>query len=277
MILCCALFLVGVEAASALEIIKYLSPRDRERALRKSTELIILHTTEGSEKGALSKLRKNGEAHFCVGLDGKIYRIIDIRKVAYHAGVSMWNGKTDVDRFSIGIEVVGTYKADIRPAQYKAIKELLEYIQAIYRVPDERVLTHCMVAYGKPNEWHKKNHRGRKRCGLQFTRTPVRTKLGLSKRPALDPDVKAGRLTIGDPWLEPQIYGASQSAAVSIAVKEDPSSGGVITKGKTPWDIAGDEYASSKTLYIFPDGTKKRGNEIKDWKRIPTGTRVVVM
>lgn len=265
----------------ALEITKYLSPHDRERALRKSTEYIILHTTEGSEKGALAKLRKNGEAHYCVGLNGKIYNIIDKRKTAYHAGDSMWNGRVELDNFSIGIEVVGKHDKDITAAQYKALKELLAYLQAMYAIPDERVLTHSMVAYGKPNIWYKKNHRGRKRCGMLFARDSVRLKLGLTKRPALDPDVKAGRLVIGDPYLAWVLYGSSPGSPTQTpppppAPTDTPTSG-VIAKGKTPWDIAGDEYASSTTLYIFPDGTKKRGNEIKDWKRIPTGTRVVVM
>lgn len=277
LLLVLTLLLMGGIDAAALDIInKYRSPRNRERAPRKSTEFIVLHTTEGSEKGALAKLQKNGEAHYCVGLDGKIYSIVDMRKTAYHAGVSMWNGRTELDRHSIGIEIVGTHKTEIRAAQYKAVNALIEYLQGIYKVPDDRVLPHSMVAYGKPNPWHKKNHRGRKRCGMLFARDSVRAKLGLSKRPAYDPDVKAGRLVIGDSYLASILFGFRIEASLPV---EEPSESttGVISKGKTPWDVAGDAYNSSTTIYIFPDGTKKRGNQIKDWKRIPIGTRVVVM
>ncbi len=37
--------------------------------------------------------------------------------------------------------------------EYAALKELIGELQRIYHIPDERVLTHSMVAYGKPNRW----------------------------------------------------------------------------------------------------------------------------
>ena len=58
----------------ALDISGYFSPRNHERPLRPRTDYIILHTTEGSEKGSLSKLLANGEAHYMVGLDGHVDR-----------------------------------------------------------------------------------------------------------------------------------------------------------------------------------------------------------
>lgn len=183
-----------------------------KRPLRKKTEFIILHTTEGSKKGSLEKLSANGECNYMIDEAGIIYVIIDKGRVAKHAGLSMWNGVTDLDTRSVGIEIVGYHDKDITEAQYTALKKLIAELKAKYKVPDEKVLTHSMVAYGAPNTWQKRKHRGRKRCAMLFALPPVRAKLGLSKKPTYDPDVRAGRLKDADPELSAMLYKRTTSA-----------------------------------------------------------------
>ena len=72
------------------------------------------------------------------------------------------------------------------------------------------MLTHSQVAYGAPNKWQPRSHRGRKRCGMMFAMPSVRSKLNLTARPAFDPDVKAGRLVVGDAYLAQVLYGPSR-------------------------------------------------------------------
>jgi N-acetylmuramoyl-L-alanine amidase len=260
--------------AGTLDIKNHYSPRNQERPRRIRTDYIILHTTEGPTAGSLRKVHERGEAHYFVDLQGQVYRIVDKRKVAFHAGRSMWNGQRDLDNFSIGIEVVGYYNRDITPAQYAALRELLAQLRASYNIPANRVLTHCMVAYGAPNRWHRRSHRGRKRCGLLFCTKDVRRKLGLDSIPSYDPDVRAGRLVPADRYLANVVYGGK-----SIGFTTRQESVGeeiVISRGRSAWDIAREQYRSPDTLYIFPDGKKWKGNEIKDWKQIPVGTRVLL-
>lgn len=258
----------------ALEISSYYSPKNSKRPIRPRTDYIILHTTEGREKGSLAKLVANGECHFFVGVNGHVYRIVDRNRLAFHAGTSMWNGRVDIDNYAIGIEVCGYHYADLTPAQYKALRELLGYLQTIYRIPDDRVLTHSMVAYGEPNQWHKRPHRGRKRCGMLFAKASVREALGLDRKPTFDPDVKEGRLTVGDPYLAKVLYGSRIQQAVAITRYTAPTAN-VISKDRSAWDIAGDDYNSANTVYLFPNGKKIRGNKIKDWGSLPPGTRVI--
>ncbi len=258
-----------------IEITSYYSPRNRERPLRASTEYIILHTTEGPARGSLRKVRENGETHYFVDTDGHIYRIIHKDRVAFHAGRSMWQGKTNLDNYSIGIEVVGYHNKDITAAQYRALAELLQQLQTVYKIPDERVLCHSMIAYGSPNLWHKRSHRGRKRCGMLFGRESVRKKIGLNSKPRYDPDVKAGRLAVGDPALARVLYGRDREAA-SAAAHFTSDTADIIASGRTAWDIARDRYNSQDVVYRFPDGRELRGDRITDWKNIPVGTRVVL-
>jgi hypothetical protein len=194
--------------ASALDVSnRYRSPRNPERRVRAATELIVLHTTEAPERSSLNKLSDRGEAHYCVTEVGKIYRIVDRDRVAFHAGRSMWNGKEDVDEFSIGIECVGYHDKAMGMVQILAIRDLVKELQKMYKIPDERVVCHSHVAYGAPNKWQKKNHRGRKRCGMLFAMPSVRAQLGLARRPASDADVRAKRLVVGDDYLRRVLYG----------------------------------------------------------------------
>lgn len=267
--------------AATLTIQDRLSPWNAKRPNRKQTRLVVLHTTEGGTKGSLAKLRRYGEAHYLVDEKGAVFRIMSDHKVALHAGRSMWNGTRNLDEHSIGIEVTGYHNRAITPAQITSLRLLLDQLQKRYRIPDENVIPHSMVAYGTPNRWHKKSHRGRKRCAMQFADLSLRQKLGLDRQPLFDPDVRAGRLIEADPYLARMLYRTARvgdgSHATSIVAPPGGEDGAnIITKNRSAWDVARDRYRLSSTQYIFPDGTRKRGDEISNWRKIPPGTQVVI-
>lgn len=201
---------------------RYRSPRNPERRIRSSTELIVLHTTEAAEHGSLVKLCDRGEAHYCVTESGKVYRIVDRDREAFHAGRSMWNGKEDVDKISIGIECVGYHDKAMPAVQIAAIRTLVKELQSMYRLSDDKVVCHSHVAYGAPNRWHKNKHRGRKRCGMLFAMPSVRARLGLKTRPAYDADVRAKRLVVGDDYLKKVLYGNIDTMRGAYASQPEP-------------------------------------------------------
>lgn len=266
----------------------YYSPKNKERPARKSTRYIILHTTEGASKGAGTKLQKNGEAHYMVDTSGRIYRIIDRKRVAFHCGRSMWNGLSSLDNYSIGIEVVGYHNKDLTASQYSSLNELIAELQKTYKLTDDKVLTHSMVAYGAPNQWHKRSHRGRKRCAMRMALPSVRKKLGLTSKPSYDPDVKAKRLVVADKELHQLLYSVEKKSTkpkTATATKSNtqktketasPSGKNVIGPKLSAWDIAKSAYNRETTHYIFPDGTIKTGAEITDWKKMVRGTVVLL-
>ena len=201
---------------------RYRSPRNPERRVRASTELIVLHTTEAPARSSLNKLSDRGEAHFCVTEEGSVYSIVDRDRVAFHAGRSMWNGKEDVDNFSVGIECVGYHDKPMPTVQLAAIRTLVKDLKAMYRIPDERVVCHSHVAYGSPNKWQKRKHRGRKRCGMLFAMPSVRRVLGLKSRPAFDADTRAGRLAVGDDYLRGVLYGKTDTMLAAYKPPAQP-------------------------------------------------------
>lgn len=196
---------------------RYRSPRNPERKIRRSTELIVLHTTEAPARSSLNKVSDRGECHYVVTEDGRIYRIVDRDREAFHAGRSMWNGREDVDKFSVGIECVGYHDKAMPTVQLRAIRTLVKELQALYGIPDERVVSHSHVAYGAPNKWHRHRHRGRKRCAMLFAMKSVRAQLGLKTRPARDPDTRAGRLVVGDKYLQRVLYGNIDTMRGAVA------------------------------------------------------------
>jgi len=288
----------GPAAPRSIKIVDYRSPKNKRRPLRPSTRYIVLHTTEGAEQGSLNKVRRHGETHYFVGLDGTVYRIIDRARIATHAGRSMWHGRRALDDSSIGIEVCGYYDQDITQAQYTALRELLRQLKAAYKVPDANILTHSMVAYGRPNRYHPEEHRGRKRCGMIFARPQVRSKLGITSQPAVDEDVRAGRVVVADTVLFRALYpraaspaALTASAALPAEIRpgangEEESFEGFLEIGKdgvSARDLAGSAYKSERTIYFFPDGFVRTGADLARSRRLrsklenpPNGTRLLV-
>ncbi len=274
------IFFAGFPAVNVhgLGISNCYSPLNKKRPFRLKTRYIILHTTEGALEGSLRKVCRYGETHYFVTPAGKVYRIIDRRRIATHTGRSMWNGQTTLDNISIGIEVVGFHDKDITDDQYAALRELLQQLKKIYHIKDKNILTHSMVAYGRPNIFHPQKHRGRKKCGMIFAHPDVRRRLGLSAGPKRDPDVAARRLVVADQELHRFLY---KPPKVLAALNESTAQAGnrsmIIAQGNNAWRIARDKYDDSSTLYIYPNGTRLRGNEIREWNNMPVGTRVLFL
>lgn len=269
-----ALFLlVLAQVCAAVEVRNAWSPENRDRPERTATLYIVLHTTEAPFRSSLGKIRARGEAHFLVDTNGVAYRIVERDRIAFHAGRSMWDGQVNIDTCSIGIEVVGTYNREPTPQQVTALRELLDYLKDRHHVPDERVLTHSMVAYGAPNRWHKQSHRGRKRCGMIFAVKWVRRAMGLQAEPLFDPDVKAGRLVSADPLLARVLYGKQGEQETASASEQGMTN--VVGAGRSVWDIARDAYDDPTTVYVLPNGQRLRGDTVTDWSVVSPGTIVI--
>jgi len=91
-----------------LKIIQSPSPNFDERTLPIS--LLILHYT-GMVTGeaALERMCEPDaevSAHYMVEEDGRIFQLVEEDKRAWHAGVSEWQGETNINSNSMGIEIV---------------------------------------------------------------------------------------------------------------------------------------------------------------------------
>ncbi len=89
-------------------------------------------------------------AHFLVRRDGGIIQFVGCAKRAWHAGESVWRGRSRCNDFSLGIEVEGSDDDVFTSAQYAALSELT--LAIIARYPIEDVVGHGDVAPGRKTD-----------------------------------------------------------------------------------------------------------------------------
>ncbi len=91
--------------------------------------------------------------HYLIDEAGHITQLADENLRAWHAGQSAWQGETDINSFSIGIEIhnpghAGGYP-DFPLAQMKSVGRLCQDIVARHDMRPEGVLAHSDVAPGR--------------------------------------------------------------------------------------------------------------------------------
>ncbi len=75
-------------------------------------------------------------SHFLVRRDGGIVQFVSCNKRAWHAGVSLWNGRTRCNDFSIGIELEGSDFEAFTERQYAALARLTRRLRGYYPLRD---------------------------------------------------------------------------------------------------------------------------------------------
>jgi hypothetical protein len=86
-------------------------------------------------------------AHYLIDRDGTIYQTAPNEAVAYHAGQSqMPDGRTGVNDFSIGIEIINSEEDNPTEFQYQSLASLANYLKRSYLVPNENILGHNDIA-----------------------------------------------------------------------------------------------------------------------------------
>lgn len=144
------------------------SPNQGARPPGTAIDLVVLHSISlppgvfgGPEIEALFTNRLDGDAHpffagicalqvsahFLVRRDGRVLQFVSCDRRAWHAGTSVWRGRTNCNDYSIGIELEGLEGGRFEPAQYTRLATLLRALKRRYPVAD--VVGHEHVAPGR--------------------------------------------------------------------------------------------------------------------------------
>ncbi|MCX7306044.1 MAG: N-acetylmuramoyl-L-alanine amidase [Hyphomicrobiales bacterium] len=120
-------------------------------------DMIVLHYT-GMETGVgaeawLCASQSQVSSHYLVHEDGRVVQMVRESDRAWHAGKSFWQGVSDINSHSIGIEIVNPghafgYRGFPRK-QIEAVIVLCRGIIARHRIAPHRVLAHSDVAPGR--------------------------------------------------------------------------------------------------------------------------------
>jgi len=104
-------------------------------------EYLVIHYTAGrNAEGAVSWLCNpvaRASAHLVIGRDGGITQLVPFDKVAWHAGISQWQGRIGLNLYSIGIELDNAGKlmqhGDSWLAWFGAEYQDSEVIEAVHK------------------------------------------------------------------------------------------------------------------------------------------------
>lgn len=128
-------------------------PRRNGRAV----DMLLLHYTGMASAAAACALLCSAESgvscHYLVDEDGTITQMVGEEARAWHAGVSSWQGETDTNSRSIGIEIQNPghnigYRG-FPAAQMQAVMALCRDILSRHHIPPTNVLAHSDVAPGR--------------------------------------------------------------------------------------------------------------------------------
>lgn len=133
------------------------SPNHGERKDGRRPNMVILHYTGMPDEGEALQWLCNPvsqvSAHYFVFSDGRVLQLVPESRRAWHAGKSYWDGETDINSSSIGIEIANPgHPGGLPPypdAQIESVIALTKDIVTRWRIPATRVLGHSDVAPGR--------------------------------------------------------------------------------------------------------------------------------
>ena len=168
------------------------SPNHGERIGHGRPDTIVLHYTGmATAEGALERLcsleTPRVSSHYLVYEDGRVFQLVPESRRAQHAGISSWEGETDINSRSVGIEIVnpghdGGYP-DFPAQQIAAVIALCRDILTRRPMRADRVVAHSDVAPSRkqdPGEkfpWQRLHEAG---VGFWVAPSPLSEPRGLS-------------------------------------------------------------------------------------------------
>src|SRR5215468_10706041 len=130
------------------------SPNHGPRLEPSRIDMLVLHYTGmATAAAALARLcdpEARVSAHYFVEENGVIWRLVPEARRAFHAGISCWDGESDLNAVSIGIEIVNPghewgYRGFLE-AQMAAVEHLSQDLFARHPIPPYRVVGHSDIA-----------------------------------------------------------------------------------------------------------------------------------
>lgn len=131
------------------------SPNFEPRPANETISLVVLHNISlppfEYNNGAIEKLFTNQihpdehpffsvihtlrvSSHFLITREGEAIQFVSCDDMAYHAGVSSFQGREKCNHFSIGIELEGCDFEPFTEMQYRTLHQLLTALQANYPI-----------------------------------------------------------------------------------------------------------------------------------------------
>lgn len=158
---------MNIEHGWLLEAERIISPFQDERPSNESPSLLVIHNISlppeqfgGNHITELFTGQLNpGEhpyfetiyqlrvsSHCLIRRDGHIIQYVNFDRRAWHAGVSIFEGREKCNDFSIGIELEGSDNQPFTQEQYQALTQVTQALQQSYPITVSRITGHSDIA-----------------------------------------------------------------------------------------------------------------------------------
>jgi len=129
------------------------SPNWSVRSVGEHIDTVVVHATvintmEGTQRAFLDDRVRRVSAHYVVDRDGTIVQMVDERLAAWHAGVSELEGRSGVNDFSVGVELINLNdgKDPYPEAQVRALARIIVDLRRRWNIPNSRIVSHAQIA-----------------------------------------------------------------------------------------------------------------------------------
>ena len=133
----------------------FYSPNfNKKKRLISSIKLAIIHYTGmQSERESVKRLcnpLSKVSAHYLINQNGKIFKLVEERRIAWHAGKSRWKKYNNLNKNSIGIELVNKGHqygyASFKKKQISTLVKLCKILKKKYKIKTKNFLGHSDVS-----------------------------------------------------------------------------------------------------------------------------------
>ena len=138
-----------------MKIKNYLSPNFSKKSRSiKSIKIIVIHYT-GMQSGreSLNRLcnpKFQVSSHFLINEKGKVYRLVNDNKIAWHAGKSCWGKYRNLNKNSIGIELVNKGHqfgyTNFKKKQILSLIKICRSLKKKYKIKNKNIVGHSDIA-----------------------------------------------------------------------------------------------------------------------------------
>ena len=138
-----------------MKIKKIFSPNyDRKKRALNSVQILVFHYTGmQSERESIKKLCNPNfkvSSHYLINRRGKIFSLVQNRYVAWHAGKSCWGRHKNLNKNSIGIELVNKGHqfgyTSFKKKQISSLVNLCKKLIKKYKIKEKNVIGHSDIA-----------------------------------------------------------------------------------------------------------------------------------
>ena len=138
-----------------MKFIKFFSPNyDKTPRSNNLIKFIVIHYTGmQSERESLKRLvnpKSKVSSHYLINKKGKIYNLVKDKRVAWHAGKSSWLIFKNLNKYSIGIELVNKgHHLGYEKFEKKQILNLIKLCKKLtkkYKIKQKNIIGHSDIA-----------------------------------------------------------------------------------------------------------------------------------